>query len=138
MGKLIVAKVFKGCPKSNKSPNLVTMIVNDVSKQQIGWAIFILNILGHYLALRFSYISIADLVRSENLSSFFRGQQCDQIGQFSVLFLKIGQPRPLFRLCLVFSNKHYNYYNKYMWKNVHLVYGARIRTHDLWNMSLFP
>ena len=25
-----------------------------------------------------------------------------------------------------------------MWKNVHSVYGAGIRTHDLWNMSLFP
>ena len=25
LGKLIVAKGFKGCPKSNKSPNLVTL-----------------------------------------------------------------------------------------------------------------
>ena len=53
-------------------------------------------------------------------------------------FLKMGQPRPLFRLFLVFSNKHYNFYNKYMWKNVHPVYGPGIRTHELWNMSLFP
>ena len=36
----------------------------------------------------------------------------------------MGQPRPLFRLFLVFSNKRYNFYNKSMWKNVHLVYGA--------------
>ena len=29
----------------------------------------------------------------------------------------MGQPRPLFRLFSVFSNKHhYNFYNKYMWK----------------------
>ena len=28
----------------------------------------------------------------------------------------MGQPRPLFRLFSVFSNKHYNSYNKYMWK----------------------
>ena len=35
-----------------------------------------------------------------------------------------------------FSNKHYNFYN--MWKNVHPVYGAGIRTHDLRNVSLFP
>ena len=34
-------------------------------------------------------------------------------------FLKMGQPRPLFRLFSVFSNKHqYNFYNKSMWKNV--------------------
>jgi len=25
-----------------------------------------------------------------------------------------------------------------MWKNDHPVYGARIQTHDLWNMSLLP
>ena len=30
------------------------------------------------------------------------------------------------------------FYNKYMWKNVHPVYGAGIRTHDLQIMSLFP
>ena len=30
-----------------------------------------------------------------------------------------GQPRPLFRLFFVFSNKQYNFYNKSMWKNVH-------------------
>ena len=37
-------------------------------------------------------------------------------GQF-FLFLKNGPTRPLFRLFLVFSNKHhYNFYNKYMWK----------------------
>ena len=29
-------------------------------------------------------------------------------------------------------------YNKYMWTNVHPVYSAGIRTHDLWNVSLFP
>ena len=34
-----------------------------------------------------------------------------------VFFKKMGQTRPLFRLFLVFSNKHhYNFYNKYMWK----------------------
>ena len=50
----------------------------------------------------------------------------------------MDQPRPLFHLFLVFSNKHYNFYNNYMWKNVHPVYGAGIQTHDLWNVSLFP
>ena len=50
----------------------------------------------------------------------------------------MGQPQPLFRLFLIFSNKQYNFYNKYMWKNVHAVYGAKIRTYDLQNVSLFP
>ena len=27
LGKLIVAKGFRSCPKSNKSPNLVTLVV---------------------------------------------------------------------------------------------------------------
>ena len=31
-----------------------------------------------------------------------------------LFFKKMGQPRPLFRLFSVFSNKHYNFYNKYM------------------------
>ena len=44
----------------------------------------------------------------------------------------MGQPRPLFRLFLVFSNKQYNL------KNVHQVYGTGIRTHDLLNMSRHP
>ena len=38
----------------------------------------------------------------------------------------------------VFSNKHYNFYNKYLWKNVHPVYIAGIQTHDLKNMSHLP
>ena len=36
----------------------------------------------------------------------------------------------------VLANKHYNSYNKQMWKNVHPVYSTGIRSHDLWNMSL--
>ena len=40
---------------------------------------------------------------------------------------------------MVFSNKHYyKFYNKFMWKNVHPVYGAGIRTHNLWSKSLLP
>ena len=35
----------------------------------------------------------------------------------------------------VFSNTNYNFYNKYMWKNVHPVNGPGIRTHNLWNKS---
>ena len=49
----------------------------------------------------------------------------------------MGQPRPLFCLFSVFSNKQYNFYNKYMWKNVHPVYSAGIQTHKLlWHESL--
>ena len=41
-----------------------------------------------------------------------------------------------FSFIFVFSNKHYNFENKYGWKNLHPVYGAGIRTHYLQNMSL--
>ena len=53
---------------------------------------------------------------------------------------KMGQPRPLFRLFSfgLFKQTSLQFYNKYMWKNVHPVYGAGIRTHDLQNVSLFP
>ena len=54
-------------------------------------------------------------------------------------FSKTGQPRPLFRLFLVFSNKHHHKFNnKLMWKNVHSVYDSRIQTHNLRNVSPFP
>ena len=43
-----------------------------------------------------------------------------------------------FWFIFVFSNKHYIFYNKYMWKNVHPVYSTGIRTHDLQDMSLHP
>ena len=48
-----------------------------------------------------------------------------------------ANPSLFFCLFSVFSNKQYNFYNKYMWKNVHPVYGAGIWTHDLQNVSLF-
>ena len=33
LGKLIVAIGFKSCPKSNKSPNLVTLLTNYIGQQ---------------------------------------------------------------------------------------------------------
>ena len=55
-------------------------------------------------------------------------------------FKKIGQPRPLFRLFSIFSNKQYNFLQQIKVKkcHVHPVYGNGIQTHDLWNVSLIP
>ena len=50
----------------------------------------------------------------------------------------MSQPRPLFRLFSVFSNKQYNFLQQLNVKNVQPVYGARIRTHDLLNTSRHP
>ena len=48
----------------------------------------------------------------------------------------MGQTGLFYCLFSVFSNKHhYNFYKKYIWKNVHLGYGAGIWTHNLWNSS---
>ena len=44
----------------------------------------------------------------------------------------------IFFICFRFFKQHYNNYNKYLWKNVHPVYSAESRTHDLRNMSLLP
>ena len=51
----------------------------------------------------------------------------------------MGQTRPLFRLFSVFSNKQtVQFLQQINVKNVHPVYGAGIRTHDLSNMSRHP
>ena len=52
----------------------------------------------------------------------------------------MGQPRPLFNIFSSFQKYITNFTtNRYLCeKNVHPVYGAGIRTHDLWNMSLLP
>ena len=59
----------------------------------------------------------------------------NQFGQTN-FFLKMGHPRPLFRLFSVFFKQTLQFL-QYV-KNVHPVYGAGIRTHDLQNMSLLP
>ena len=54
-------------------------------------------------------------------------------------FKKWSSPASFIVYFWAFSNKHhYNFYSKLMWKNVHPVYGAGIRTHDLQNRSLLP
>ena len=37
LGKLIVAKALKSCPRSNKSPNLVTLAEGEVERQTEMW-----------------------------------------------------------------------------------------------------
>ena len=51
-------------------------------------------------------------------------------------FHKMGQPRPLFHLFSSFQTNITNFTTNRCMKNVHPVYYAGIRTHDLWNMSL--
>ena len=93
-----------------------------------------LNILGHFVEWHIS-------------KAYFKqrfGRLCVHlkfliICEISQIVLKMGHPRPLFRLFLIFSNKHqYNVYNKLMRKNVHPAFGAGIRTHDIPNLSLLP
>ena len=50
----------------------------------------------------------------------------------------MGQPRPLFYLFFVFSNKQYNFLQQINVKNVHPVYSTGIRIHDLSNASRHP
>ena len=54
-------------------------------------------------------------------------------------FKKIVPTPASFSFIFVFSNNHhYDFYNKYMWKNFHPIHGAVNRTHNLRNVSLFP
>ena len=51
----------------------------------------------------------------------------------------LNWPTPAsFHLFLVFPNKHYKFLQQIDGKNVHPVYSAGIRTHNLWNVSLLP
>ena len=62
-------------------------------------------------------------------------------GKFCVLhdsfFKKMGQPRPLFIYFRHFQTQ-ITIVQQINVKNVHLVYVAGIRTHNIWNMSLLP
>ena len=64
-----------------------SMSIGDSSQKQLGWFFFNIN---------------------------HRTTSHNAIGSF--LFLKMGNSRPLFRLFLVFSNKHYKFFNNFMWK----------------------
>ena len=71
--------------------------------------------------------------------SFFDSRFIKSQVIIALFFLKMGQPRPLLLFIFgLFKQNHYNFYNKYMWKNVQTVYGAGIWAHDLWNMSPTP
>ena len=85
---------------------------------------------------------------------FFIGEHDDHVSVFSVhssikvswygsklvyesFFLKMGQLRPLFHF-FIFSNTNMQFLQQINVNNVHPVYGARIQTHNLWNMRLLP
>jgi len=53
------------------------------------------------------------------------------------LFEKNGPTQASFSFIFVFSNA-LQFLQQINVKNFHPVYGARIRTHNLWNMSLLP
>ena len=52
-------------------------------------------------------------------------------------FEEMDHPWPHFHLFSVFLNKN-TFFNKSMWKIIHLVYGAGIRSHNLFNVRLHP
>ena len=55
------------------------------------------------------------------------------------VLLKMGHPRSVLRLFLVFSNEQYFFKKHNNLKHIHLVSSAGIQTHNLLNMSrLFP
>ena len=45
-----------------------------------------------------------------------RATRCRYASETNDFFIKMGQPRPLFGLFSVFSNKQYKFYNNSMWK----------------------
>ena len=67
--------------------------------------------------------------------NFMHNLQC--IGKFSNFFLKKNGPTPASFSFIFGLFKQTLQFLQYV-KNVHPVYGAGIRTHDLQNVSLFP
>ena len=59
------------------------------------------------------------------------------ISKLETFFKKWVNPG-LFFIYFVFSNTLKNLQQIHMWKNVYPIYGAGIKTHDLWNLSLLP
>ena len=55
-----------------------------------------------------------------------------------MFFLKDVPSKASLSFIFVFSDKHYNFYIKYMWENIHPAYSAGIQTHDLQDISLLP
>ena len=58
--------------------------------------------------------------------------------QYIVFFKKNGPTPASFTFIFIFSSTHFIFLQQINVKNVHPVYGTRIWTRDLWNMSLLP
>ena len=89
---------------------------------------------------------IPDVVWFWALVAFNKKDSCDKcckcfffsVSTFLWFFKKMGQPRPLFRLILIFfSNNHYKFLQQIYVKKCP-VYSAGIRTHNLRYVSLLP
>ena len=59
-------------------------------------------------------------------------------GEGSFFFKKNGQTPASVSFISVFSNKHYKFLQQIYVIKCRFSYGAGIRTHDLWNVSLLP
>ena len=57
---------------------------------------------------------------------------------YILTFFKNGPTPASFSFIFGLFKQTTNFYNKYMWKNVHPVYGAGIQTHNLRNVSILP
>ena len=93
-------------------------------------------ILNRYLFMTFSHSPSLSLTLTLSYSlslSFWLSNPLSHC----FFFKKNGSTPASICLFSVFSNKQYNFYNKSMWKNVHLLYAAGIRTQDRVCVSLF-
>ena len=105
---------------SQNCPNFKTRV------ERFGLLLLEILLEGDWILSRFWWLKKTSFNDSYPLSSCFFKKWAN-LGLFFCLFS-------------VFSNKNLNnFYNKYTYvKNVHRVYIAGIRTHNLWNMSLLP
>ena len=71
-------------------------------------------------------------------SSPIFSKSCPKSCCISLIFFKNGPIPASFSFIFGLFKQTLQFYNKYMWKNVHPVYGAGIRTHNIWKVSLLP
>ena len=71
-------------------------------------------------------------------SIYFKTDDRETMQQFLPLSYKNWPAPASFSFIFGLFEQTIQFYSKYLWKNVHPVYGAGIQSHDLWKVSLFP
>ena len=138
----MLPKALKSCPKSNKLPNLVTLIrgtralylVQDTDLYDLEYGTY------------YSFFTPKNVLNESRFDLTKLSFKRSQVNFFTLQifgsnnFIKNGQPGPFFVCFCLFKQtiQFLKQINVKKCPNVHPVYSTGIRTHDLHNVSLPP